>query len=1048
MRWLERRDVISAFHLSSDFRNQRNAARQRIRTQILPGPVTDGWFTISVREVLKRAADLRASDSDEVTTIHILAEMVLPVTNAHENDIERIVTNREELIRLVSVRALEQVKVFNRRQLLSLNPAVVEVFKTFETGISSRFLDVCATMEAGDWGAPFQYPYLAALHLLETVFPDRHSPLLAFMDRQLRDFRRDNLSNWLLSRNKSITNARGRGIATLERARRIADIVSPQREVELPHIIAALFAASDELPPRAIPARNPEPIETLEELLGALRPSRDHGQAWAEFVLGTAKRTPVVRDRPVVPKLGDPDRIDFDRFARPFASLIADKDLSLPLAIGVFGQWGAGKSSFMNLVEEHVRSLANRARHQNASGFSAGIVQIKFNAWHYSDVNLWASLVDHIFAELDTYISARAGSDAAAQLLNHLATPQQLTLERTDSLLQKRRDQFNAAERLEAAERDLDAKKAAVKPSILDVASAVGATFNKELKDARSDLGEAARRLGLDRLEGRPEELLATVDTLVKQFERGRGLGQALLFRLAGWKRLLLLFGALLLFPFGLVALKQWLAAAMSWTWLADVSTSLVAASTFISTATAIVLRAAAKITPALDQLGAIKERLDAAVETKTRELAETNMEIKQAREARATADAAVQRARIDLDAANEQLAQEYAAFIAETGSQRLRRFVRERASDGTYARHMGLIATIRKDFVQLAALLKPSEDEKSILADRLNYEIGMRSRVRQAGWNDQEVLDWSEALSHLRPAPSMPDVAVDKLMSREEVSQLLDKTKPVADLATFPPIERIVLYIDDLDRCSPQTVMQVLEAIHILLADDLFVVVVGVDLNWLLTSVNKSYVQIAASGERINALAFLEKIFQIAFWVPGMNAGVREAIIQEALPKDASPPRTGPSQESLQDQAGDTRIPETESERSPTRAEAPPLPLPIVRLVGLRNREVQALVNAAKIAGETPRRLKRLARSYLLLRASLPEAGIEMLESNEHAAVAIALLLAAASSQPLRWPALGQKILSASSEVFAELIPVRLRDRHSVRPFNSATRRMPEMDR
>src|SRR3954454_12050030 len=36
MRWLERRDVISAFHLLSDFRNRRNAARQRIRTAILP----------------------------------------------------------------------------------------------------------------------------------------------------------------------------------------------------------------------------------------------------------------------------------------------------------------------------------------------------------------------------------------------------------------------------------------------------------------------------------------------------------------------------------------------------------------------------------------------------------------------------------------------------------------------------------------------------------------------------------------------------------------------------------------------------------------------------------------------------------------------------------------------------------------------------------------------------------------------------------------------------------------------------------------------------
>ena len=239
--------------------------------------------------------------------------------------------------------------------------------------------------------------------------------------------RTDGLSNWLADR-KPAPSARGRGIATLERARRIAERVASQRQVELPHIIAALFAASDDLPPRAMPARNPEPVETLEELLGVLQPSPAHGHAWAGVVLGPAKRTPVVRDRS-----GDPDLIDFDRFARPFASLIADQNLSLPLAIGVFGQWGAGKSTFMELVEKYVQSLSTRARYQNASGFSAGIVQIRFNAWHYSDVSLWASLVEHIFAELDKSISAHAGADAAARLLNRLATPQQLTLEATDS---------------------------------------------------------------------------------------------------------------------------------------------------------------------------------------------------------------------------------------------------------------------------------------------------------------------------------------------------------------------------------------------------------------------------------------------------------------------------------------------------------------------------------------------------------------------------------------------------------------------------------------
>jgi hypothetical protein len=46
--------------------------------------------------------------------------------------------------------------------------------------------------------------------------------------------------------------------------------------------------------------------------------------------------------------------------------------------------------------------------------------------------------------------------------------------------------------------------------------------------------------------------------------------------------------------------------------------------------------------------------------------------------------------------------------------------------------------------------------------------------------------------------------------------------------------IDRIVLYIDDLDRCSTETVSQVLDAVHLLLALPLFAVVVGVDPRWL----------------------------------------------------------------------------------------------------------------------------------------------------------------------------------------------------------------------
>ena len=65
------------------------------------------------------------------------------------------------------------------------------------------------------------------------------------------------------------------------------------------------------------------------------------------------------------------------------------------------------------------------------------------------------------------------------------------------------------------------------------------------------------------------------------------------------------------------------------------------------------------------------------------------------------------------------------------------------------------------------------------------------------------------------------------------------------------PPIDRIVLYIDDLDRCTPRQVVEVLQAVHLLLALDLFVVVVGVDPRWLLHALRDQYRSLLTAAPR-----------------------------------------------------------------------------------------------------------------------------------------------------------------------------------------------------
>jgi hypothetical protein len=66
----------------------------------------------------------------------------------------------------------------------------------------------------------------------------------------------------------------------------------------------------------------------------------------------------------------------------------------------------------------------------------------------------------------------------------------------------------------------------------------------------------------------------------------------------------------------------------------------------------------------------------------------------------------------------------------------------------------------------------------------------------------------------------------------------------------------RIVLYIDDLDRCEPAKVVEVLQAVNMLLTFQLFVVMVAVDARWLSRSLEKQYPEffgLMAPGERAN---------------------------------------------------------------------------------------------------------------------------------------------------------------------------------------------------
>ncbi|WP_250283885.1 P-loop NTPase fold protein, partial [Frankia sp. CiP1_Cm_nod2] len=114
------------------------------------------------------------------------------------------------------------------------------------------------------------------------------------------------------------------------------------------------------------------------------------------------------------------------------------------------------------------------------------------------------------------------------------------------------------------------------------------------------------------------------------------------------------------------------------------------------------------------------------------------------------------------------------------------------------------------------------------------------------------------------------------------------------------PPLERIVLYVDDLDRCPPDRVVEVLTAIHLLLARRLFVVLVAVDAAWLrrsLTAHHSAMFGLPTADTDTTPTAtpvdWLDKIFQIPFALRpmGPTATGYLAALLPAAPAGATPP-------------------------------------------------------------------------------------------------------------------------------------------------------------
>src|SRR5262249_10202047 len=127
----------------------------------------------------------------------------------------------------------------------------------------------------------------------------------------------------------------------------------------------------------------------------------------------------------------------------------------------------------------------------------------------------------------------------------------------------------------------------------------------------------------------------------------------------------------------------------------------------------------------------------------------------------------------------------------------------------------------------QKALALKRQEEEKARHTLRDAEE-----RMKTISAELSELAPGRQLIGFLKERASTEDyrrhLGLVSLVRRdfEQLSKLLTADDETRD-PELPRIDRIVLYIDDLDRCRADRVIEVLEAVHLLLAFPLFAVVV-----------------------------------------------------------------------------------------------------------------------------------------------------------------------------------------------------------------------------
>lgn len=678
-------------------------------------------------------------------------------------------------------------------------------------------------------------------------------------------------------------------------------------------------------------------LELAEHLISRFPDEKD---IWLKYASG-ADPVPLLSFNTDAPE--GRDLLNVGREVEAFSRLIASRNTATPLSVGVFGAWGSGKSFFMHRLQRRVAAFAELGREEGAqSKFHGWIAQIEFNAWHYSEGNLAASFIDHILRNL------RVKPNETEEILKT----------RSEDLVKQLDSAKQDLEVRQKALADAEAQRAQVQQNLSELNVKINdqiETKSAEITNARTDLKDAQDKLAQElsnlqteidtQIEKVPAAAVATL--LVKKLDNqelttATNNVRSLIAEAqrVSARRKLILYGLIVVAVIAIaIAVKQT-------NLYAQVAAIAVAAGGLASTAITwlkkldTLAKSGQELQDEQDRLKQqVRDEITAEYEGVVSEL-RTLVENRRAtvndlsQQLRALEQAPVT-ARLELETLENQRAdllaqQAVAAAVVENKKAELARLT---------------TGTLLDEFL----------DER-VSGDGYLKQLSIFSRIR----NDFQRLS--------------------DLMTRANQEYLEGKKAP--------PVSRIVLYIDDLDRCPADRVVEVLKLVHLLLAFPLFVCVVAVDPRWVTRCLREApgliddYIGRQKNETTLSELAdevgvpatatdYLEKIFQIPLWLRPVPSAQRAAIVRTLL---------DPS-ESLDDSRFDVPIAPLQkvvatNSATPEGVESNGNKTSVEEIDPdvISEEELEYLKKLPQLLDGNPRSLKRFVNTYRLVKTALSD--------------------------------------------------------------------------